>query len=222
MVRVFIQARMGSRRFPGKVLAPFQGKAIIARLIDAAAEAVARERITVATSATAADDPLACYVRELGVSVFRGPLENVVERFQGCLRANPCDWFFRLCADSPLLDPSLLSAAMRYQDGKDIDLVTNVFPRTFPKGQSVELIRAATFAAIDASRLTPQQKEHATQIYYYHPEIFNIVNIESAEPKLAETSYAVDTLEDLIHLEHLCSQELFPPKVLMQEVKRVA
>ena len=28
MVRVFIQARMGSRRFPGKVLAPFQGKAI--------------------------------------------------------------------------------------------------------------------------------------------------------------------------------------------------
>ena len=222
MVRVFIQARMGSRRFPGKVLAPFQGKAVIARLIDAAAAAVARERIAVATSATAADDPLACYVRELGVAVFRGPLENVVERFQGCLSAYPCDWFFRLSADSPLLDPALLQAALRYGDARDVDLVTNVFPRTFPKGQSVEMIRAATFARIDAPRLTPQQQEHATQVYYYHPEIFNIVNLESAEPKLAETSYAVDTLEDLIRLEHLCSQELFPPKVILREVKKVA
>ena len=129
---------------------------------------------------------------------------------------------FRSCADSPLLDPALLQAAMRYSDAEAVDLVTNVFPRTFPKGQSVEMIRAATFASIDASRLTPQQKEHATQVYYYHPEIFNIVNIESAEPKLAETNYAVDTLEDLIRLEHLCAQELFPPKVMLREVKKVA
>lgn len=213
---------MGSTRFPGKVLAPFRGKAIVARLIDAAAQAVARDRITVATSATAADDPLACYVRELGVAVFRGSLDNVVERFQDCLRVNPCDWFFRLCADSPLLDPALLGAAMRYADLKKVDLVTNVFPRTFPKGQSVELIRAAAFAAIDSNRLTPQQKEHATQVYYFHPEIFNIVNFESAEPGLAETSYAVDTLEDLSRLEHLFSQERFPPKVMLREVRKVA
>ena len=35
-VRGFIQARMSSARFPGKVLAPFRGRPVIAWVIDAA------------------------------------------------------------------------------------------------------------------------------------------------------------------------------------------
>jgi spore coat polysaccharide biosynthesis protein SpsF len=213
---------MSSRRFPGKVLAPFQGKPIIAHVIAAAARAVPFDCIVVTTSSVTADDPLACYVRKLGISVFRGELENVVARFQACLDANRCDWFFRLCADSPLLDSGLLQATMRYAGRRDIDLVTNVFPRTFPRGQSVEMIKADRFAAIDANRLTPQQKEHATQIYYYHPERFKIVNLESAESRSAETSYAIDTLEDLSRLEHVPLPLSFAPKQLSQEVQQVA
>jgi spore coat polysaccharide biosynthesis protein SpsF len=222
MIRVFIQARMSSKRFPGKVLAPFQGKPVIAHVIAAAARTVPFDRIVVTTSSETADDPLACYVRKLGISVFRGELENVVARFQACLDAHRCDWFFRLCADSPLIDSGLLQAAMRYAERRDIDLVTNVFPRTFPRGQSVELIRAEPFAAIDANHLTPQQKEHATQIYYYHPERFKIVNLESAEARSTETSYAIDTLDDLGRLEHVPLPLSFVPKPFLQEVQQVA
>src|SRR5712675_887192 len=98
-IRAFIQARMSSARFPGKVLAPLDGEPIIAQVIKRVSQAVGRDRITVATSDDRSDDPLACYVDQLGISVYRGSLNDVFSRFRSCLEAYPCTWFFRVCAD---------------------------------------------------------------------------------------------------------------------------
>lgn len=194
---------MSSKRFPGKVLAPYEGSPMIAHLIAATARVLPTDQITVATSEESSDDPLACYVRELGIAVHRGALDHVVARLQSCLRAYPCRWFFRLCADSPLLDSAVMKAMLPYRNREDLDLITNVFPRTFPKGQSVEMLNARTFAAIDPERLSPNEREHVTQLYYLHPERFKILNLESSDPNLAATSLAVDTVEDLARLQAL-------------------
>jgi spore coat polysaccharide biosynthesis protein SpsF len=197
-ISAFIQARMSSERFPGKVLAPFEGRAMIAVVIDRLRPAVAVERIVLATSDDATDDPLAHYVETLGIQVFRGPLDDVFARFQGCLAAHPCEWFYRVCADSPLLSPALLDRAARLRSA-DLDLVTNVFPRTFPKGQSVELVRAETFAGIDARGLTGELREHLTGVYYAQPHRFRIKNF-AAEGGAAGPDLAVDTVDDLRRL----------------------
>jgi spore coat polysaccharide biosynthesis protein SpsF len=203
MVRVFIQARMGSSRFPGKVLAPLAGRPVIAHVLAKAIQAVPLESVVVATSTAEADDPLACYLRGTGVKVFRGPLENVFLRFQQCLTEYPCDWFYRVCADSPFLDQALLQQAWHLCQEREVDLITNIFPRTFPAGQSVEFIKAHIFAAIEPQRLTPEEEEHLTLVYYNHPEEFRILNIESPCRTEVEQSLAVDTLEDLRRLERL-------------------
>lgn len=207
MVRAFIQARMSSTRFPGKVLAPFASRPLIAHVIDQVAQALPLDHITVATSIEPSDDPLACYVRELGVSVHRGALDNVFMRLRSCLQAYSCTWFFRVCADSPLYNGTLLQTMLGYCDRTDVDLITNVFPRTFPKGQSVEMINAATFAAIDVAQLTSEEREHVTKVYYNHPARFKIINIESEDSRLADTSLAVDTLEDLRRLEKTLARD---------------
>jgi spore coat polysaccharide biosynthesis protein SpsF len=217
MVRAFIQARMSSRRFPGKVLAPFRGRPVITHLIERVARVLRDECITVLTSAEPADDPLASYVRDLGVDVYRGALHNVVERFQGCLRTHPCTWFFRLCADSPLLDYTVLRAMLAYDNRTEVDLITNVYPRTFPKGQSVEMLNATTFAALDPERLTPEEREHVTAVFYHQPERFRLVNLKSTTPVLAETSLAVDTVEDLYRLEATVRSGEFPPHEICHE-----
>jgi spore coat polysaccharide biosynthesis protein SpsF len=203
MIRAFIQARMSSERFPGKVLAPFKGRPIIAHVIAQVARVIPADRITVATSTEPSDDPLACYVREIGTPVYRGALNNVLERFQSCLRAYPCTWFFRLCAGSPLLDSALLQAMLASSDRPDVDLVTNVYPRTFPKGQSAEMVKTSVFLSIEQASLTPDEKEHVTKVYYDHPTAFRIINIASADPGWADASFAVDTLEDLYRLESI-------------------
>lgn len=192
---------MSSTRFPGKVLAPLNGRPIIAHVISQVAQVIPSDHITVATSAEQSDDPLACYLRDIGISVYRGPLNNVFARLQLCLREHPCTWFFRISADSPLVDGAMLQTMLAYSDRPDVDLVTNVCPRTFPKGQSVEMLKSAIFAAIDPNRLNPDEKEHVIKVYYDHPTEFKIINLELADPGLADTSFAVDTLEDLYRLE---------------------
>jgi len=193
---------MSSVRFPGKVLALLNGLPVIAHVIARTREVIPENQITVATSTEKSDDPLACYVRDLGISVYRGHLDNVFVRFQESLRRFPCDWFFRICADSPMLDGAILRDMMTYCDRSDVDLVTNIYPRTFPNGRSSELLRSATFASLDPDRLSGEEREHLTKVYYNHPTEFRIINIKAAHPSLIEPNLCVDTLEDLQRLEH--------------------
>lgn len=207
-VSVLIQARMSSRRFPGKVLAPLQGKPIIRHVLTAVEQALPQGQIVVVTSSEQSDDPLVSYLNTLDVSVFRGPLENVFKRFRLCLSRYPCEWFLRVNADSPLLNVRLLRAIIAYAGKVECDLVTTIFPRTFPKGQNVELIRTSSFMVIDESTLSSDEREHVTPYFYRNPERFRIVNIDSGNSGLAELGLAVDTVDDLLRLEQFYPQDV--------------
>ena len=209
--RVFIQARMSSSRFPGKVLAPLEKRPVVQWVVDQVSSVVARDHIVVATSDTASDDELEEVVRGLGVNVFRGDLDNVVLRFQECLLTFPCPWFFSISADSPFINSSVLPMLSEWCSD-ELDLVTNVFPRTFPRGHSAELIRSETFSALNTDELTAEQKEHVTQVFYDNPLRFRIVNVESEDASQAKLNYCVDTPEDLRRLEiDLTQGKLFSP-----------
>ena len=200
-VRVFIQARMSSRRFPGKVLAPFRGEPMIQSVLRAVDLALPDVPIVVATSLHPSDDPLAAYVTTLGVPVFRGALEQVFDRFVACAETYPCRFILRVNADSPLMGAPPLRAVMAHVDAPALDLVTTTFPRTFPRGQNAELIRVDAMRSIDTATMTPDDQEHVTQFFYRNPGRFRILNVESGDPSLAALSYAVDTLDDLHRLE---------------------
>jgi len=196
-----MQARMSSQRFPGKVLAPLGGQPLIKRLIEQVVRVIPLSQITVLTSVEPSDDPLVWYAQSLNVSVFRSELHNVAARFRNGLREYPCTWFVRLCADSPLLDARVLKTVVNYHERLDLDLVTNVYPRTFPKGHSVEMVNAESFAALDVQGLSAEEQEHVTLAFYRQPRRFRILNVTSGDPRQADLSYAVDTIEDLQRLE---------------------
>lgn len=205
-LRVFVQARMSSRRFPGKVLAPFKGEPLIQRVLSSVHRALPRSFVVVATSVEKSDDPLVCYLESLGAEVFRGCLENTFERFRDCVRKYPCEWFLRINGDSPLLDPRVLQAVVRFADPA-LDLVTTIFPRTFPKGQNAELIRVSPFLKINSAELSREDQEHVTQFYYRNSTRFRIFNVPSNNAESAKSSLAVDSLEDLLRLEGLTDND---------------
>lgn len=216
IIRAFIQARMTSTRLPGKVLARLDGIPVIARVVDRVSKAVPEDRIVVTTSRDTSDDRLAEYVSGLGVAVHRGPLDNVVKRFQLCLEEHPCDWFFRVCADSPLLDPALLKHALLLAKGKDADVITNVHPRTFPKGQSVELIRSEILRDVDADSADAGEQEHVTRYFYKRESQYKILNFACAED-LSGDSYVVDTAEDLARVSKLLQMGRAQPGIRIKE-----
>jgi spore coat polysaccharide biosynthesis protein SpsF len=208
-IRIFVQARMSSRRFPGKVLAPLAGRPLIAHVIERCGAAFGAEYVIVATSAEASDDALVGTVRELGCAVFRGELDNVLGRFQQCLRQHPCEWFVRISADSPLIDPRLIASVAK-QRAPQFDLVTNVQTRTFPPGQSVEVVRSECFAGIDAAALSAEEREHVTLVFYRTPERYRIRSVVSRDPDLARQPLTVDTPEDLRAVEALIKAGAVP------------
>lgn len=194
---------MSSRRFPGKVLAPFRGKPLVVHVVAAVRAVQGIRRVVVATSTEPSDDPLAAYLDAQGVPVFRGPLDDVFARFRAYAESNDCEWILRVSADSPLLDPAVLQRLLDHSELERSDLVTTICPRTFPRGQNGELIRASTLLAIDPSELTAEDHEHVTPFFYRHPERFRIVNVGSTDPAPAALSFVVDTVEDLARLEEL-------------------
>ena len=111
---VFVQARMSSRRFPGKVLAPFRGKPILDHVVDAARRGVPDVPVVVATSRETSDDPVAHHMAARGVACFRGELDDVVRRFTACLAEHPCAFVVRICADSPLVDERVVRCGARW------------------------------------------------------------------------------------------------------------
>jgi len=192
---------MSSTRFPGKVLAPFRGRPLVTHVIEQAQRAVAKDRIVLLTSKEPSDDPLAGYVEsQLGVAVFRGELANVFARFQDCLKRHPCDWFARICADSPAIEGDLISHMIGLVSD-NFDIVTNVATRTFPLGQSVEVMRTAPFLSIDGASLNADEREHVTPPYYREASPYRMLKVVSKNPSLSTTRMVVDSIEDLKSLE---------------------
>lgn len=197
-VKAFVQARMGSRRFPGKVLAPFRGEPIVLHVLRAAAAAVGAENVVVATSDDVSDDPLAAYLDSIGVQCFRGPRDDVLERFRRCARSHPAEWVLRLSADSPLLDAEELAAVVAAAaDG--VDVASTTISEGDSHGRNAELIRAQTLLDLDPGETTEHDREHVTPFFYRHPERYRIVAVDL--PLRDYGPFTVDTVDDLARLE---------------------
>jgi spore coat polysaccharide biosynthesis protein SpsF len=207
-VRIFVQARMTSRRLPGKVLASLAGRPMIDHVLERCAQALGRDAVVLATSTDASDDRLAQHVAATGFAVYRGDLADVVARFRGCLAAHPCDWFVRISGDSPIIDPALIAAVARLRNDS-CDLVCNVQKRTFPAGQSVEVVRAAAFLSLDPASLTGEEREHVTTALYRRRG-YRVCNVESRDPALGGQQLSVDTAEDLRRIEALLAAGQVP------------
>ena len=198
---------MSSRRFPGKVLAPFKGRAILDHVLTAVEDVVGAPRVIIATSIEPSDDAIATFANARHTRVVRGDLDNVLARYQDAARTVDTEWILRVSADSPMLDPEVLRRVIAMAGGGS-DVVTTTRPRTFPKGRNAELIRRSALISVDASRATAEEQEHVTPYFYNRPAIFRIRNVESGHPEWADASLAVDTPEDLACLERITAAEL--------------
>ena len=67
---------------------------------------------------------------------------------------------------------SLVNKGIKIYKSKKVDLVTNVFPRSYPRGQSVEVIRTSALKKILKKSLEQDDKEHVTRYIYKTPEKF--------------------------------------------------
>ena len=205
--RVLVQARMSSNRFPGKMLAKLDGRPLIAHVLSRVQDSCSSGRAVLLTSDDSTDDRLAEYVSEsLGFPVFRGDLHNVHNRYRAYLELDWCDWFVRISGDSPLIDPDLIRKMVGLAS-EEYDLITNVLNRTFPSGQSIEVVNSRSFLGIPQESLMEDDREHVTKYFYRSPDSFNILSLVTDDESLCSGRLVVDTPEDLRSIEDTLAVE---------------
>ena len=111
-VKAIIQARMSSRRLPGKVLLPLGDDVVLGHVIRRLIKCSLIDEVLVATSGHASDDPIEKYCDAREVRCFRGDLDDVLARYYFAATEASCDHVVRITADCPLIDPIIVDAVV--------------------------------------------------------------------------------------------------------------
>lgn len=152
MILAILQTRMTSPRLPGKAMAPLRGEPMVWRQVERIRQARCVSKLIVATSAEAADDPLASFLVSRGQTVFRGASDNLTERFTRCVEAaGPVSHVVRIKGDSPFVDPGVIDEAVRLVLAARAAYGGNRVRRTFPQGLEVEVATTAALAETAAA-----------------------------------------------------------------------
>ena len=201
MIPLLLQARMTSKRFPGKVMANLNGTPLLSHVIKQCRKVSNCSDIIVCTSMEESDDIIYRYCADRNIKVFRGSLENVYQRFFDCLDEFNLGRFGRVCCDSPFISPELIELAIdQYLKIENVDLVSNVCERSFPIGQSIEIVRSECFKSREYADRKGFSSEHITQAFYNNKSHYNILNIKNFKRE-SEASWAIDTVDDLRNVE---------------------
>jgi spore coat polysaccharide biosynthesis protein SpsF len=198
-----VQARMSSRRLPGKVLRPLAGRPVLAWLLDRLRTAERVDRIIVATSDGADDDAICAFCSDAGIECFRGCLDDVAERLAAAAEWAGEPAFVRICGDSPLMASDVVDEIIALFEIARVDLATNVQIRTFPKGMSVEAVSVSALRRAQPM-MQPGEAEHVTPVFYRRPQDFRVVNLTSGG-NFANVQMSVDTEADFLLAERTIS-----------------
>lgn len=195
---IIIQARLSSKRLPGKVLKKINGLEIIKHIIRNLKNSKHNLKIIVATSNAISDKKLVSFLKKNNILYFCDSLNNVSLRLLNCALFYKAKYFIRLNGDSPFIDNNIIKKMLSFfkRNQNKFDLITNVYPRTFPKGQSVEIIKTSCLKRIVRKKLSKNQQEHVTKFIYDNSKLFKIKNIPNSI-NLSNYSLCVDTNEEL-------------------------
>jgi spore coat polysaccharide biosynthesis protein SpsF len=177
MITAIIQARMGSTRLPGKVLKMLAGQPMIAHVIQRTRAACKLDQVVLATTQDASDDPLAEFAASLGVVVFRGSVDDVLDRYYQAAKSSGATTVIRITGDCPVIDPAVIDATVGLFQSGDYDYVSNFIHRTYPDGLDTEVMRFSALETAWQEAALKSEREHVTPYLYKHPEKFQQVGL---------------------------------------------
>ena len=159
---VIIQARLGSTRFPHKMIKKIGNQTIIEILIKRLKQSRLINNIILATTKKKHDNKLDLLARKNKIRVFRGSEDNVLERFYKASKSIESDYLIRICGDCPLLDSTIIDKLIKINNKKKFDYLSNINPPSFPDGFDVEIFSKKILKEAYLKAKSKYDKEHVT------------------------------------------------------------
>lgn len=189
-----VQARMGSTRFPNKVMQKINDVPIIELLLNRLSLVSTLDQIILATPSNQSSLSLDSYVKKLGYEVFNGSENDVLDRYYQAAKQKEPDAIVRITGDCPLIDPELVSDIINSFIMQDVDYLSNTLVPTYPDGLDTEIF---TFQSLEkAAKLAkkPYEREHVTP-FIYESGLFRTANYDCDEDH-SNKRWTVDEVAD--------------------------
>lgn len=181
---------------------PLAGQPMLGWLLDRLERCNALDGVCLATSDETSDDPVAAFCTSRGVNCYRGELDNVALRMLRAAETMKAEAIVRISGDSPLIDGAIVAEAVTLYRREKPDLASNVVVRTFPKGQSVEVLNVESLRTALPRFDSGGDNEHVTTYFYRNVGDFRIASVErSVNHSAAQLS--VDTAQDFVRMARL-------------------
>ncbi len=195
MIVAIIQARMGSSRLPGKVLADIHGEPMLVRVVARVRQAKRVDKVALATSTAASDDAVAKLCEARGILCMRGSEDDVLDRYHAAARAASADIVVRITADCPLIDPDVIDRVIETHLRQGVDYTSNVARPTFPDGLDAEVFSFAALTRAWTEATSQSDREHVTP-FIRRDAGFSRASLEHTAD-LSSQRWTVDSQRDL-------------------------
>lgn len=223
MILGIIQARMGSTRFPGKVLKEVKGRPLLWYLYERLTFSKLIKKVVIATADTKPCLPIVEFARQNKIEYFTGSEDDLIDRLYQTAKKFKGDVIVRVTGDCPLVDPVVTDKVIKfYLDNKDkYDYVANTIRPTYPDGLDVGVAPFRTLERMWKEAKDPFWREWLFSYVVEHPQYYRIGNVENDED-FSYLRWTVDYEEDFLFVSEVFKR-LYPRKkdFLMEDILKL-
>ncbi len=215
MILAVLQARVGSTRFPGKVLKEVLKKPLIQYEIERIKQSKKIDKLVLATSEREEDKLLIKIVRNCGIESFAGSEEDVLDRYYQCARIYNPDAVVRLTGDMPIHDPEVIDKIISTFEESQVDYANNTFEPTYPDGLDTEVMKMSALERAYKEATLLSEREHVTPYIYknaneHGKRLFKMLVVKN-EVNFSHLRWTVDEEADFLLIKEII-EELYPSK----------
>lgn len=171
---IFLQARMGSQRLPGKTFKRIGGRPVLKIMADNIRRTPYGGKLYLLTTTSARDDKIIKFAEKEHIRHFRGSEHDVLDRFVRAARCFDVDDVVRLTGDCPFLSMDVLTENIRayYRAGRP----DYFFVRGYPNGiGAVEVMSKKALELCHKRARGTYYREHVVTYLEDHPKSFRLV-----------------------------------------------
>ena len=198
-ILAIVQARMGSRRFPGKIMADINGMPLFRIVYKRLKMSRFIDQIIFATTNNREDDKFVLELVRNKILFSRGSESDVLKRYYDTAKKFSANIIVRVTCDDPLKCSSIIDYAISRLKENKLDYCSNTMDPSFPEGLDVECFTFEALGKAERYARNPYQREHVTPYIYENLSDFKVDNF-SADTDYSKFRLTIDYFQDLSNI----------------------
>jgi spore coat polysaccharide biosynthesis protein SpsF len=208
-----IQARYTSTRLPGKVLMDLAGKPVLGHIIERLSVVDSIDEICLSVPDGDGQQPLLEFADTVdGLSVSRGPVEDLISRFANAVDITNATAVVRAWADCPAVNPTSTAALIAAFHNESVAYAEIPGDSGYPEGFEVHILSAELIKTVDAGATDPKDRELIIPYLTRYPNQFPCLRL-SRTPSHTDIKLLLDTPKDYEKLKKVF-EALYPKNPL--------